>query len=236
MADITKSPRVFIDTPLSEGIPLRLPEPALHYLRNVMRIAPGAAIRVFDGRHGEFVARMERLEKRHGEITVENRIREQPGVTRRIHLLVPPLKKERFDLVIEKAAELGATDIYPVLTQNTDVRKINDERIRAQIIEACEQCERLDIPSLHLPENLFAVLGRWSQDVPVYAALERMGTEVIPRGESSDAALLVGPAGGFTAEEKCDLVGLPFVHPVGLGHTILRSETAVIAGLSLLVL
>ncbi len=234
MPDLTKTSRVYTDLPLGEGLGLSLEGDVHHYLRNVMRAAPGQAVRIFNGKDGEYVARLEKIEKRHIEVTIENRIREQRELPHRLHLLFAPIKKERMDWIIEKAVELGATDLHPVLTQNTDMRKINDERILAQIIEATEQCERMDLPQLHKVENLHDKLESWPEKIPMLAAIERMGIDPIPRGVDYDCALLVGPSGGFTLEEKEDIVSHSFVRPVSLGKNILRSETAVAAALSII--
>ena len=126
------------------------------------------------------------------------------------------------------------TDLHPVLTQNTDVRKINAERIKLQIIEAAEQCERLDIPVLHEIESLFKSFKDWDQSVPLFAALERFDARPLHDFSfAKDSGFLIGPAGGFTEEEKEKLAGMDFVTPVSLGENILRSETAAIAALSL---
>lgn len=236
MADITKLPRIYTDAPMSEGLPLELVDEQLHYLRNVMRSVAGQAIRVFNGRDGEFVARIERMDKRHMELTIENRIREHVAPRRRVHLLFPPIRKERFDWIIEKSVELGATDLHPVLTQNTDVRKINDERVIAQMTEATEQCERLNIPVLHKMLPLAEALQNWDAEIPLFAAIERMGIQPIPRDSEGDCGLLVGPPGGFTPEEKEELMACACVTPIALGKNILRTDTAVTAGLALLTL
>lgn len=234
MVDLTKAIRIYTDQPLSEGGSLSLEGDVHHYLRNVMRVAPGQAVRIFNGRDGEYVARLEKIDKRHIETTIENKIREQRDRDHRLHLIFAPIKKERMDFLIEKAVELGATDLHPVLTQNTDMRKINDERIMAQIIEATEQCERMNVPVLHKIENLHEKLESWPENVTILAAVERMGIEPVPRGFEGECAVLVGPSGGFTAEEKHDIVSHSFVRPVSLGKNILRSETAVAAALSIL--
>lgn len=234
MTDLTKTSRVYTNNPLGEGHSLSLDGDTHHYLRNVMRVAEGQVVRVFNGRNGEFVGRIERVDKKQIEITLENRIREQQDPRHRVHLLFTPLKKERMDFLIEKAVELGATDFHPVLTQNTDIRKINDDRIRAQIIEAAEQCERMDIPNLHDATDILPKMAGWAKDIPVWAGIERMGVEPMPRGTEQDCAVLIGPPGGFTTEEKSDIVGRPFIRAVALGKNILRSETAAIAALSLL--
>ncbi len=234
MVDLTKTVRVFTTQNLGEGLSLSLDGDTHHYLRNVMRTVEGQPLRIFNGRDGEFVGRVERVEKKHIELTLENRVREQCNPTHKIHLLFTPLKKERMDFLIEKSVELGATDLHPVLTQNTDVRKINVDRFQAQMIDAMEQCERMDAPHLHPLEDILKKIASWPHNLPLMAAIERMGTEPIPRGLEKDCALLVGPPGGFTAEEKSDILAPDFVHAVSLGRNILRSETAAIAGLSLL--
>jgi 16S rRNA (uracil1498-N3)-methyltransferase len=234
MSDLTKTPRIYTANPLGEGFSLSLEGGVHHYLRNVMRIAPGQALRIFNGRDGEFVARLEKSGKKNIELTIENKIREQQNPPYRRHLLFAPLKKERLDFLIEKSVELGATDFHPVLTHNTEVRKINEERLQAQIIEAAEQCERLDIPTLHGMDSLTSKLGSWPENLTLWAAIERMGIEPLPRYPDQDGAILVGPPGGFTADEKSDIVSRPFAHPVSLGKNILRTETAAIAGLALL--
>ncbi|HEU4838108.1 MAG TPA: 16S rRNA (uracil(1498)-N(3))-methyltransferase [Micavibrio sp.] len=236
MPDLTKTTRVYTDQPLGEGISLSLEGDVHHYLRNVMRVAAGQAVRIFNGRDGEFVARLEKIDKRQIETTLENRIREQKHPAHKLHLLFAPIKKERMDWIIEKAVELGATDLHPVLTQNTDMRKINAERIEAQIIEAAEQCERMDIPALHEIEDLRDKLERWPGEIPLLAAIERMGIESVPRGVDYDCGLLVGPSGGFTAEEKQELVSHGYVRPVSLGKNILRTETAAAAALAIITL
>lgn len=137
------------------------------------------------------------------------------------------------DWLIEKAVELGATDFHPVLTQNTETRKINEERMQKQIFEAAEQCERLEIPALHPLETLELFLQNWPENVPVLACLERFDAPPLSNGMSkhTDICLLIGPEGGFTSEEK-EKISEKAV-PVSLGETILRCETAAIKALIL---
>lgn len=235
MLDLYKSPRVYIQQDLAEGIPLTLGDGTHHYLKNVMRVQSGDAVRFFNGRDGEFVGRIEMTSRKTIAVTIENKLRKQINPTFRIHLLFPPLKKERFDWMVEKAVELGVTDLQPVLTQNTDVRKINPERIQQQIFEASEQCERLDIPRLHDIQPLQAVLSAWNSAVPLFAALERFDAQVLQASpRDGDRALLIGPPGGFSMQEKEILSSEKSITPVSLGDRILRTETAALAGLVLL--
>ncbi len=237
MPDYYKIPRVYVNQDLIESDHVTLDDGALHYLKNVMRVKTGDKIRMFNGRTGEFVGRIEESRKKAIGVTVEKKIRAQKESIKKIHLLFAPLKKERMDFLIEKAVELGVTDFHPVLSQNADIRKINIERITAQIIEAAEQSERMDIPALYAAQDLFKNLAAWNADVPLLAALERMdATPLRDYKTDQECGLLIGPAGGFTSAEKEKIANLKFVKPVSLGDNILRSETAAIAALSLLAL
>lgn len=232
MSDITKSPRVYVPQDLTEGLGLMLEESIHHYLKNVMRVPEGGVARIFNGRDGEFIARIEQSGKKSTHVTIENKLRAQKIPQHKTHLLFAPIKKERMDWLVEKAVELGATDLHIVLTQNTDIRKVNEERMKAQIIEAAEQCERLDIPALQAPLDLWKALGAWNKDITIMAAIERMDSEPLCKLDG-DRAILIGPSGGFDEEEKTRLSGMPFIKPVSLGENILRSETAAIAALSI---
>lgn len=223
-----------MDLPMQEGGLVSLADGPFHYLKNVMRLEAGAKVRVFNGCEGEYVATLAKLGKKDGELELGEKLKEQTNTLRRVHLLFAPIRKERMDWLVEKAVELGATDLHPVFTQNTDNRKINPDKISLQIIEAAEQCERLTIPTLHSAQDIFKVLAAWNKSIPIMAALERHDAKplssVTPK--DGDIAFLIGPSGGFTAEEKEKLSSLPFVTPISLGDNILRSETAVAAALS----
>lgn len=233
MSDPYKLPRIYVNTPFGTGRSLPLDSSVHHYLKNVMRLEAGAEIRAFNGIDGEYLGRLVTLDKRHAIVLLEKELRTQPAPPRKIHLLFAPIRKERMDWLVEKAVELGATDLHPVLTQNTDMRKINEERMAAQIIEAAEQCERLTVPDLHPVQDLSKILAGWT--VPLLAAIERFDAKPLSSLKTSaDVALLIGPSGGFTAEEKEKIAGLPFVTPVSLGENVLRSETAAAAALAVL--
>ena len=235
MTDYTKLPRVYVDTPLIESDTIDIGDGAHHYLKNVMRVQSGEEIRLFNGRDGEYLGRVVVAGKKTLSIQIEKKLKPQKNNGRKIHLLFAPIKKERMDFLIEKAVELGATDIHPVFTQNTDMRKIKEDRLNAQIIEAAEQCERLDIPSLHPAQDLFPALAVWNKSVPFLAALERFDAVPLRQiREDGDCAILIGPSGGFTEEEKQKIAALTFIKPVSLGENILRSETAVVAALAIL--
>lgn len=235
MTDITKSPRLFIDRPLNIGGNATIEGPAHHYLKNVLRIETGAKVRLFNGRDGEFAATVQSADKKAIHVVIDKQLRAQKTPEREIHLLFAPIKKESMDFLIEKAVELGATHIHPVLTQNTDVRKINEDRLHAQMIEAAEQCERLDIPTLMPAKDLFAALATWNKNILILAALERFDAQPLTkRILPGNVAVLIGPSGGFTREEMEKIAALSFIQPVSLGENILRSETAAAAALAIL--
>lgn len=235
MNDFYKLPRLFTESPLNVGADLIVSESAHHYLKNVMRLDIKSELRFFNGRDGEFVGVITEYDKKRTVVNIQKQIATQRTLTRRIHLLFAPIKKERMEWLIEKAVELGATDLHPILTQNTDLRKINDEKISLQIIEAAEQCERMDIPALHPVSDLWKTIPTLN-GVSILAAIERLDAKPIRAAipPSGDIAILIGPAGGFTSEEKERLAKTAGIVPVSLGDNILRAETAAIAALSAL--
>ena len=230
-----KLPRLYSDHQLSEQGVIELSAGQAHYLHNVLRRQNGDLVRLFDGKNGEWLGSLGNLSKKTGQVTLQKQLVAQPTKKRAIHLLFAPIKKHRQDWLIEKAVELGVTDFHPVLTQNTEVRKLNDSRLTQQIFEAAEQCERFDIPQLHDLKKLDKILSSWSAALPLFACIERFNTkplqEVVPN-HSQNVALLIGPEGGFTEMEKNIIA--KHATAVGLGDTILRCETAVIKALVLL--
>ena len=229
---ITKSPRLYTELDLFEGGTVELPKEQAHYLKNVLRKSEGDQVRLFNGRDGEWVYSLSAMGKKGAEARSHEPIRPQTQQGRKIHAYFPPIKKNRMDFMIEKAVELGVTDLHPIITQNTETRKINEERLKAQIIEAAEQCERLDLPVLHPLVDIFTALNTCK--FPVYAAIERMDTPTRIGDERADIAVLIGPEGGFTAEEIHRMMALPKLKAVSLGDNILRAETALLKLLSLL--
>lgn len=225
---LLKAPRLFTPADLHDGSPVILPESQAHYLKNVMRTEIGDSIRLFNGRDGEWHGVIDTLDKKKAVLSLQSQTREQPAPRGAVHLLFAPIKKARMEWLIEKSVELGVTDLHPVITNHTEVRDINHERIQAQIIEAAEQCERLDIPRLHDLRPLKNLLGDWPKDISVMIGLERVDAPVL--GDVLPAqgplAFLIGPEGGFSAEEKSWPDSLPILKPVSLGADILRAETA----------
>ena len=148
MDNYFKLPRLYSAQTLTAKADVLLSDTQTHYLKNVMRRKEGDLIRLFDGRNGEFLAKISALSKKSMIVSVQEKLKEQPEHNRIIRFVFSPIKKHRMDWMIEKMVELGVTDFQPVLFQNTEIRKINIDRITTQIFEAAEQCERLTIPTL----------------------------------------------------------------------------------------
>jgi len=234
MDDFFKWPRLFIPDDLAPGKIISLPGDQAHYITHVLRKKTGDPVRLFNGRGGEWKSTIDSVTKKSTGVRIDTLIRPYNPALRRIHFLFAPIKKQRQDWMIEKAVELGATDFHPVLTQNTEVRDINEDRLHTQICEAAEQNERLDIPALHPLKKLEPVLSGWNKTIPLLSCVERSyktpALDAIK--DKSDIAFLVGPEGGFTREEKEYLTA--HTTPVTLGDTVLRCETAAVMMLSLL--
>ncbi|MGC8477719.1 MAG: RsmE family RNA methyltransferase [Acetobacteraceae bacterium] len=220
--------RLFHPAPLAVGGTVTLSAPQRHYLGTVMRRRAGDAVHPFNRSDGEFLAR---ILPGGATLAVEAGVR-GPEAESPLWLLFAPLKRDATDLVIRQATELGATDLQAVLTLRGNTRVLAQQRAEAIAIEAAEQSERLGPPAIHPVRGLAELLAEWSGP-PLFAALERAGARP-PCGVSGPAALLVGPEGGFAPTELDLLRSHPLVTPIGLGRTILRAETAVVAGLALL--
>ncbi len=222
--------RIFIEAPLNEGAELVPSEAQAHYLANVLRLAAGAAIAVFNGQDGEWLARIGALRRGRAVLAVERALRPQRA-SQELVLAFAPLKRDATDLLVRQATELGVTSLRPVMTARTNAARVNEERLAAITREAAEQCERLDLPAIEPPTDLAGLLAAWPAARPLAAALERTR----PGPPARDAhALLVGPEGGFAAAETDALRRASFVRPISLGSLILRAETAAVAGLALL--
>ncbi len=231
---IYKHPRLYLNAPFEQNGVIPLEQGQAHYLRNVLRKGSGEQLRVFNGKDGEWLARIDTIGKKGGDIILDDCTRPQAKPSAARHLYFSPIKKERMAFLIEKSVELGVTDLQPVLMSRSVMRKVNEERTRAHIIEAAEQSERLDIPVLYPLQTLSEVMAGRNVDVPLYACLERNDqTKPIsfyPMKE--DAAFLVGPEGGFDNDEMARILTHENVKPIGLGDAILRAETASVACLS----
>lgn len=231
--------RLFVDAPLASGGAVALGRDQANYLLNVLRLRAGAAIHVFNGRDGEWRALLETPGKRDAALRVEALARAQTPAGD-IHLLFAPLKHARLDYMIQKAVEMGASRLVPVLTRRTQVHRLNLERVRANAIEAAEQCGVLSLPDIAEPVSLERALADWpagrrlifcDEDAAVanpIAALEAA------RGDGpSSVAVLIGPEGGFDPGERERLLAMPATLPISLGPRVLRADTAAVAALAL---
>ena len=228
-------PRLFTDHDLAADAVLAGMPGHGHYLGGVMRLGPGAVIRLFNGRDGEWDARIESVRRDDLRLQVVRRLRAQRAAPD-IRLLLAALKRDAMEWAVEKATELGAALIQPVLTARCVSAGTKPERLLTIAREAAEQCERLDLPRIPPALPLHAVLDHWD-GAPLAIGAERGAAPPLGRvlaGRAAPAGLLVGPEGGFTAAELDALGRHPFCVAVSLGPRILRAETAAVAGLAVL--
>ncbi len=224
--------RLHLATALTAGAELEAAPGQAHYLAAVMRRAVGGAVRLFNGRDGEWQARIVALGRDRARLLVERQLRPQAPEPD-LWLAFAVLKRDATELVAQKATELGVSLLQPVLTAHTGPGRVNAERLRAIATEAAEQCERLSVPAIAAPQPLPALLASWPASRPLFAALERSDAPPLTPHRGS-AGLLIGPEGGFAPAELDELHRHALVKPATLGPRILRAETAAIVGLALL--
>ena len=229
---MTGSIRLFLDTPLGLGDTVSASGAQAHYLGAVMRRATGDVVRLFNGRDGEFSARIVRLRRDQADLIVERLLRAQAAEPD-VWLLFALLKRDATDLVVQKATELGVSALHPIMTERCNTHRMNPTRLRTIAVEAAEQCGRLTVPMLHDVRPVQAVLAAWGRERRLFAAVERSDAPFVTR-VSGPRALLVGPEGGFSPVELEALRAHPFVTEVSLGSRVLRADTACIVGLALL--
>ena len=228
------TPRLFVAGPLAADARVTIAGPQAHYLARVMRVGEGDAVVLCDDATGEWAARVGDVGKREVAVTVETRLRPREAVPD-FTLCAALLKKDRFDLVLEKATELGVRRIQPVITRRCVADKLNLERARAICVEAAEQCARTALPELAEPVKLEALLRGWPGDRALYFADEAGGdgaARAFAEGPGP-AALLTGPEGGFDEAERALVRALPQARAITLGPRVLRGETAAIAATAL---
>ena len=226
--------RLFLEGDLSQGGEIELLREQAHYLGSVLRKSEGESIRVFNGRDGEWRADIIEIGKKSGRLRVVEVLRDQ-NIVADMTLLFAPVRKHRTAFIIEKATELGVRRLQPVFTQRTQFPRLNTEKSRLQAIEAAEQTERLDVPEIEPVQPLKDLLAAWDGR-PILFADEAGGgksAETAVRQVETPAAILIGPEGGFSPEERAELLGLDFVIPVSLGPRILRADTAALSVLTL---
>jgi 16S rRNA (uracil1498-N3)-methyltransferase len=226
--------RLFVRHDLSEGVELELDEGQSRYLAAVMRLSAGDALAVFNGRDGEWLARVARVGKRAVRLDVEAHLRAQ-AIGPDLDLVIALVKRARLEVIVEKAAELGARRVRPVITERTNADHTRVDRLQAIAVEASEQTGRLDVPQVLEAAKLDKLIAGWEA-----------GRKLLFCDEAGDArpvlaavdgggpwAILIGPEGGFSPKERDVLRGLPYATPASLGPRILRADTAAISALTL---
>ena len=253
-----RSPRLFIDAPLAAGATLPLEAAQAHYLVDVLRLKEGDGVLVFNGRDGEWRAALAAVSKKKFALNVEGRTREQTPPAD-LHYLFAPIKRARLDYMVQKAVEMGASKLLPVITRHTNAERVNVARIQANAIEAAEQCGILNLPETAEPvafDKAVSALepGRLlvfcDEDAPPGGPIDQLvvkQTQIGPSTMSGFArenaleapttpliAVMIGPEGGFSEDERRLLMARPNTRRISLGPRILRADTAAVAALALI--
>lgn len=232
-----KMQRLFVDAPLAESTPVTPSPEQTHYLIHVMRLAEGAELLLFNGRDGEWLARIVEVRKKALTLEPISQTREQDALPDLVYCFAP-LKVGRLDYLVQKAVEMGAGVLQPVITQHTQMSKIGTERLQANAIEAAEQCGILALPQVREPVKLDRLLADWDPERRlIFCDEDAAGDNPLPILHNMGKAplgLLVGPEGGFSDAERRQLRALPFVTAIPLGPRILRADTAAVAALAVI--
>ena len=235
-------PRLYVDALLEPGAQIPLDAGQANHVANVLRLSSGDPVLVFNGRDGEWRARL-RSDRKAASLEAEDQTRPQ-AVPGDLEYLFAPLKHARMDYMVQKAVEMGPSRLCPVLTRHTQTRRVNIERMRANAIEAAEQCGILNVPEIAEPVNLDALVAGWTptrllvfcdegaETADPVAALSPARTGGLMG--ALPVSLLVGPEGGFAEEERKALCALPNVIRLALGPRVLRADTAAVAALALI--
>jgi 16S rRNA (uracil1498-N3)-methyltransferase len=223
--------RLFVRTALAENAAVDLDAGQANYLGNVMRLGVGAELLVFDGQSGEWLARITEAAKKRMTLSVTRRTRE-PEAIPDVWLAFAPVKRTQTDWLVEKATELGVSRLLPVMTQRTVAERVKLERLQAIAIEAAEQCGRTLLPEIGEPISLKQLLTDREPGRRLYFADENGGQAALSAFEPVRSLILVGPAGGFTDQERKAIRAATNAVPISLGPRILRAETAALAALA----
>ena len=242
--------RLFLDAPLTAGETVPVERDQANYLLNVLRLKAGDAILGFNGRDGEWLARVASGGKKHCDLVLERQTRPQEAGPD-IDYLFAPLKRSRLDYMVQKATELGVARLRPVITRRTIAERVNVERMRANAIEAAEQCGILRIPDVLEPVKLDRILAEWDasrrlifcdESADLANPVEALSFGVRHAGSAPadltpnaplPLAVLIGPEGGFDPAEREMLLRKPFTIAISLGPRIMRADTAAVAALAL---
>jgi 16S rRNA (uracil1498-N3)-methyltransferase len=245
-----RTPRVYLDASLAAGTEVRFDRDQANHLVNVLRRKSGDAVLLFNGRDGEWKAQLAAVGRRALTATVEERNRGQPD-PRDLRFLFAPLKHARLDYLVQKAVEMGASRLQPVITRHTQVARVNLARMRANVIEAAQQCGVLALPAVAEPVAFDRMLDGLGDDrllvfcdeeaevadpVEALAARRPPPSALLPADAprtGTALAVLIGPEGGFAEEERAALLKRTNVVRLTLGPRILRADTAAVAALTL---
>jgi 16S rRNA (uracil1498-N3)-methyltransferase len=247
-----RSPRLYVEESLTAGKAITLGKKPAHYLRNVLRLKPDDTVLLFNGRDGEWQASLATVSKA-VKLAVQGQVRAQT-LAADLHYLFAPLKHERLDYMVQKAVEMGVSRLQPVMTRHAQVSRVNLERMRANAIEAAEQCGVLVIPEIAAPVTFARMIGARKPDrllvfcdedadvsnpIAALNAARTAPSAMLPlvmaseRKKSEPLTVLVGPEGGFAEEERAALLKQANIVRLSLGPRILRADTAAVAALAL---
>lgn len=229
------TPRLYTTDPIEKSIVIGLDEKQSHYLINVMRCGSGDKVIIFNGKDGQWNTEISRITKKSVSVIAQTQTRPQKA-SPDLWLVFAPIKNKT-ELLVEKATELGISKILTVITKHSVVRSVNMEKLEAHAIEAAEQCERLDVPTIENCKDISHLLGNWSKDrILLYGDETGGGTNLQKLLSVSDKnkkyAVLIGSEGGFSKDELDMLKVCDFAKGIGMGGRIMRAETAAIAALA----
>jgi 16S rRNA (uracil1498-N3)-methyltransferase len=236
-----RTPRLYTHAALGAGMSVALEQPQAHYLLHVLRLKAGDAVLLFNGQDGEWRARLENPGKRSVSVQAEERTRAQTAPSD-LHYWFAPLKHSRLDYMAQKAVEMGAARLQPVITRHTQAARVNLDRMRANAVEAAEQCGILALPEIGTPSGLEQALTQrepsrllvfCDEDAEVKDPVAALQQARDGRTDAMPLALLIGPEGGFSEDERAMLLRIPNVLRLALGPRILRADTAAVAALAL---
>ena len=237
-----RSPRLFVPVPLAPGATVPLAVAQAHYLVNVLRLKLGASILIFNGSDGEWKAHLDNSSRHRSSLVLETQTRPQPQAGN-LHYLFSPLKRARLDYMVQKAVEMGASLLQPVIMRHTQAERVKHERMRANAIEAAEQCGILAVPQVMAPLTFKDAIAALSAErYLVFCDEEAAAGDPVARlraafgaSEVGTAALavMIGPEGGFAEEERAALLSRRQTIRIALGPRILRADTAAVAALAL---
>jgi 16S rRNA (uracil1498-N3)-methyltransferase len=232
----SKPQRLFVKPPLIAKAEIALEPPQAHYLINVLRCKVGDEVLLFNGRDGEWRGALSAATRKRAAVVIEEQTRPQSKGPD-LHYLFAPLKRARVDYIAQKATEMGASLLQPVLTRRTVAERVNTSRLLANAVEAAEQCGVLRVPDVAAPEKLPRLLERWDKARLLVFADEAASVAsplaALEGERERPLAVLIGPEGGVEAEERALLLEQPYVVPISLGPRVMRADTAAVAALAL---